>query len=210
MAFKSLQQGHYPPPSTQSIVPYRTIHNHAIEPQGMHIGYPTTSLVIPPTYATYNHDLAWQQPQSVPTYGEVPNYPTPPDIQIQLHQSQWQKLTPEEQVLWDKFSPESKKVITTPVPNGDRKPPPPQPKPPPPRPTPATYRPHPRRTNLHDMSAHDLVTQLQQLSVGRDGQQSTVQPQQPTAPTSLLSVQAHQTGATVPPNHEQQVTPPTG
>ena len=60
------------------------------------------------------------------------------------------------------------------------------------------------------MSAHDLVTQLQQLSVGRDGQQPTEQPQQPTAPTSLLSVQAHQTGATVPPNHEQQVTPPTG
>ena len=124
MAFKSLQQGHYPPPSTQSIVSYRAIHNHAIEPQGMHIGYPTTSLVSQPTYATYNHDLAWQQPQSVPTYGEVPNYLTLPDIQTQLHQSQWQKLTPDKQVLWDKFSPESKKVITTPVPNGDQKPPP--------------------------------------------------------------------------------------
>ena len=38
MAFKSLQQGHYPPPSTQPIVPYRATYNHAIEPQGMHIG----------------------------------------------------------------------------------------------------------------------------------------------------------------------------
>ena len=60
------------------------------------------------------------------------------------------------------------------------------------------------------MSAHDLVTQLQQLSVGRDGQQPTAPPQQPTALPSLLSAQAHQTGATVPPNHEQQVNPPTG
>ena len=39
--------------------------------------------------------------------------------------------------------------------------------------------------------------------MGRDGQQ-------PTALPSLLSAQAHQTGATVPLNHEQQVIPPTG
>ena len=60
MAFKSLQQGNYPPPSNQPIVSYKATYNHAIEPQGMHIGYPTTLLVSQPTYATYNHDLAWQ------------------------------------------------------------------------------------------------------------------------------------------------------
>ena len=73
-AFKSIQQDHHSQSSTQTIVPYRHSYNHTIEhqpivpyrtanshtivPQGMNIGYPSEY----PTYATYNHDLDWQQP----------------------------------------------------------------------------------------------------------------------------------------------------
>ena len=56
-----------------------------------------------------------------------------------LHQSQWRQLTPQEQVLWDQFSPESKKVITTPPkppPQNACKPPPTPRLPPAPSPLP--------------------------------------------------------------------------
>ena len=68
---------------------------------------------------------------------------------------------------------------------------PPTPKPPP------LIAPHPRRTNFHDMSAMDLVSQLQQLSVGRED----VPPAGKDVPLSAMKHQADVSDKPSPPYH---------
>ena len=92
---------------------------------------------IPPAMATYAHQELPSHAPDPGTFGETQEHPQDTsDLLAKLHRSQWNKLTPKEQVLWDQFSPESKRLITMPVPC--------RPKPPPPTPKlPAKPPPHP-------------------------------------------------------------------
>ena len=108
-----------------SYVPYdydsydQQLHNHHLTlPSPLDLqnsGSPMESLT---STAINSHEGTWY-PQDDPN--------TPPNLQSKLHHSQWQQLTAQEQVLWDQFSPASKKVITNPPPwppPGAKKPPP--------------------------------------------------------------------------------------
>ena len=50
-------------------------------------------------------------PGNLPWDTQLPPAPSQ-GLHAHLHRSQWTQLSPQEQVLWDQFSPQSKKLIT--------------------------------------------------------------------------------------------------